>query len=376
MPVMAVSYLINAGSMVHFAMLKKNMEFKTISLARILSGILGGVFGVILAFFGFGVWALVLQNISRIAIVSLWYWTKNNWVPNFTMKKWALKDLFKFSVFHFGSRSLGYWIRRFDNILIGKFLGKVDLGYYSKAYSFLFLPSKAIKSNIVSVAISSFSIIQNDHVKIKKSCILLTKLSAFIIFPIMIPISFFANDFVLGFLGQKWSEMTPLLSIFAIASLPVSIFFPGSIFLSQGRTDIQFKLNLITKIITIILIVFNLKNGIFAIAVAASIGMVIDWFAQMYFSGKLIKLKLIELILPILPILVLSLLSSIATLFLFSIIGFDFYIFISFLLKMVITSLFYITLVILFKPKVFIDIIVFIQNQFPYLKRHLKFLKL
>lgn len=365
MPIMTLGYLVNATSMVHFARLKKTLKFKDISKARILAGILSGVIGIILALMDYGVWALVFQNLSAVIILSIYYWSSNKWRPDFKIKKQALGDLYKFSIYMFGSKSLQYWVKKFDNLLIGKFLGAQELGYYSKAYRFLFAPSKAIKSNISSVAISTFSIIQNDKALITKSNKFLTSLSAFIIFPIMIPLAVFSEDFVLGLLGEKWAPMIPILSIFALSSLFVSILFPGSIFIALGRTDLHFKINLFTKVITVIMVVFAIQYGIVAIGIAAAVGISLDWIIQIFVAGRLINLKVSELMTPILPFFLFASGSAFLSYTLFNKFELIPNHTISFILQMTLAGIIYLCLCILFKPFAYKNIIEFINKNIP-----------
>ena len=365
MPIMTLGYLINACSMVHFARLKKSLRFKQISKARILSGIVSGVVGVSLALIGYGVWALVIQNLTAVSILCIFYWSQNKWKPDFTIKKKALADLYKFSIYMFGSKSLQYWVKKFDNLLIGKFLGAQELGFYSKSYRFLFAPSKAIKSNISSVAISAFSIIQDDKELITKSTKLLTKLSAFIIFPIMIPVAFFSEDFVLGLLGEKWAPMVPMLSIFALSSLFVSILFPGSVYIALGRTDLQFKVNLFSKFITVVVVVLALKKGILAIAIAAAIGISFDWILQMFIAGRLINLNLIQLFKPVIPFFLFASILSFSVYFVFNKYDIIANHSIAFIAQMIIVGISYLILCIVLKPHSYKEIIKLIKSNIP-----------
>ena len=306
MPFLIAVYIINATSMVHFSMLKKELKFKIVSMARLAASLLAMLVAVILAFLGYGVWALVVQAVLGQVILTIVFLSCYSWRPKFTFKVNAIKDLLKFSINHFGSKSLNYWVKKTDSLLIGKFLGSSDLGIYNKAYRFLALPSSTITSNIASVLVSSFSIAQDDHEYIRENCIKLTRLSGFVITPIMIALIFTSENFVLGLLGEQWSGMIPILKFFAISSIPMSIFFPGAIFVSQNRTDLQFKVNLFTKILTIGLIIIGISYGIYGVAIAAALGTFIDWSLSMYIAGNLISLNFFKLIKSLIPAIIIS----------------------------------------------------------------------
>jgi len=135
--VLSVSFFISSFGMVQSAILRRSMNFRTLAIVETLTIVLAGIFAIVLAFRGYGVWSLVWQTIiSTLASVVL-IWISSDWKPQFKFNKNAAKELVGFSANLLGFNAFNYWVRNLDDLLIGKFIGSSGLGIYNRAYGIM-----------------------------------------------------------------------------------------------------------------------------------------------------------------------------------------------------------------------------------------------
>jgi len=371
MPFLAFNYLIGSLGLVQQSLLRRDLKFKKLSIIDILSQLISGIVAVILAYYGYGVWALVIQQLLMQTIKTILLFSFNKWLPKFNFDINALKEMLSYSAYNFGNRSLSYWIRKVDSLIIGKFLGATNLGIYNKAYRFLQMPTSKIKNQISFVVMSSFSKIQEDTNKIKKVSMLLTSISSLCLIPFILAFTICADEFVIGFLGEKWAEMIPILRLFSIAIIPITVLYPSPIYLSLGHTKLQFKVALFTRIGVILLIILGIPYGIIGVAIGVTIGFTIDSFIAQHFANKLVKLNMIQLIKPIFPILIISILSALFSYLIFAKIFIVGNLLILFLLKFSLASIVSILIIYFLKPKAYRDFSEIISRFRPSLSKYL-----
>ena len=286
------NFLIGSFGIVQTSILKKDIDFKKIALINMTALLISGIAGISMAFMGLGVWSLVWQSIllSFIQVIILWFVTA--WRPSLSFNKKAVKELIPFSINLLGFTSINYWLRNGDNLLIGKVLGDGALGIYSKAYSIMLLPLRTVSSTISRVMFPAFSSIQEDRQRIARAYLTITRTIALITFPMMIGLWVVSEDFVLLIFGDQWADMIPLLQVFCFVGLVQSIgTLNGNLYLSQGRTDLQFKVGTIIGILGIGAIVIGLNWGIRGVAYAYGAFSLLAVYPSIAIAVALIDLK-------------------------------------------------------------------------------------
>jgi len=210
------------------------------------STILSGSLAVILALSGWGVWSLVWKMIAFTVVT----------------KKKSLKEIMGFSLPLLGTQSLNYWVRNADNLLIGKYLGDIALGFYNQSYRIMLIPVKQITGVISKVLFPSLARIQDDKERIKMIYLKVVKLISFVTFPLMFGLCALAEPFVQIVLGEQWMPMVPVLRCLAVVGAFQSIgTLNGNIFQAVGETAYQFWVGLPPRILYIIAIVYGLQGG-------------------------------------------------------------------------------------------------------------------
>ncbi len=291
------TFIISSTAIVQNALMLKALDFKRQFFINTGSVLISGIAAIIAALNGYGVWSLVLKILLYSGLNSVFLWMSSSWFPKFKFSVDSIKKMVGFVLPLFGTRTIGYWMRNLDNILIGRYIGEQALGYYGRAYSLMLLPITQISGIISRVLFPSFSSIQDDVEMIKKVYLKISRTIAFITFPLMLGLSVVSEPFVLTLLGEKWRDMITVLSILSILGATQSIgTLNGNIFLARNATKLQFYVGGVGRIILIIAIVIGLRFGIEGVALSYMCTSLLMMIPLYYFMGSLINLKVIEIL--------------------------------------------------------------------------------
>ena len=295
--VLSLSFLFSGLSAVQQALLEKELKFKTISKIELFATFLAAVTGITMAILKFGIWSLVLQNLVFTFTVSSLFWIRLSKRPKFFFKWREIKSIYNFSANLAGFNILNYFVRNADYILIQKFLGEQQLGYYTLAYRLMLYPLKNITAVMTRVMFPLLSKIQNDNKRFRDIYLKLVNTISLLSFPLMLGLVAVSANFVLVVFVAKWEPVTTLILILAPLGLLQSIYTPaGIIYQAKGRTDWWFRWGAVTGVLFIIAFWIGLKWGVIGVALAYLIVNIITFYPGLAIPFKLIELKVFNFI--------------------------------------------------------------------------------
>lgn len=295
--VLALQFSIGALSAVHRKLFQRSIDFRSLSLVEICSTLLAGGTAIIMAWGGYGVWSLVAKYLVSAIVAAVALWIMSSWRPRFLFSWEALRDIWRFSLNLLGQRSLNYWLRRLDDLLIGRYLGSDPLGVYTRAYKVMLVPLKSVSRVIGRVMFPALSSIQNDIPRIRRTYLRMTGAIALITFPLTLGLLATVESFVIGVFGEQWSSMIPILSVFCITSLWQSVAtLNGNLYLSQGRTDLQFRVSMVMNPFIVFGIVVGLQWGAVGVAVGYTVTSLINGYVNFRYAGGLVEVTYGELL--------------------------------------------------------------------------------
>lgn len=306
--VLSILFLVNGLSVVPNNILLKNIKFQHLFIVEIVSLIISGSVGILMALNDFSYWSIIGQTLTLQSVTLILVFIYSGYVPSVSFSRKALGDLKSFSLPLIADSSLNYWVRNVDYLLIGKFLGKTSLGYYSKAYTLMLLPVRQISNTITKVMFPSFSLIQGDIERIKKIYFKISSVIAFISFPLMAILFFAASDLILFLFGDQWAMSIPIFKVLCILGAFQSIStLSGNIYLSQGKTKLMMQVGLVTKTLMISGISIGLwTNGLMGLVYGYTLTSLIGSFIEWYFVAKIINTSLQKFLLNIVPYFIFS----------------------------------------------------------------------
>lgn len=287
----AVCLIINSLVLVQIALANRRIDFKLTSKVNLSSSIVSGFFGILLALKGFGVWSLVFMDISNSLVALILYWYNTKWIPKFVFSKRSFKYLFGFGSKLLATGILDVIFQNLYPIVIGKYYTPTSLGYYTKAMNFAKLPSSLFTKVIQRVTFPVLSTIQQDNERLAFDYRRLLRMSAFIIFPLMVGIAAIAKPLISLLLTNKWEQSAIYLQLLCFAMMLYPIHSLNLNLLQvKGRTDLFLKTEVIKKIIEILIIICSVRYGITIMCVGLIANSFIALVINTYYTGVLIKI--------------------------------------------------------------------------------------
>mgnify|MGYP003264406337 FL=1 len=291
---------LNAINSVQTAILSRKMQFKRLFVRSLIAVPVSGIVGIAMAYLGFGLWSLVMYNLSNMLVVVLVMNIGNDLRTKlgFSMEKARTIYSFSSKILVTSFVSGGYDLMR--TMAIGKKYNTNDLAFYDKAYSYSYYVVNILNSSISSVMLPTFSKKQDDINEIKLIARRSTKLSAFVMIPLMVGIATIATPLVRLLLTEKWMECVPYLMIFCMLRIPgVFMAIDKQIFYAIGRSEINMYYEICLFIINIIALIISLKMGVLWIAIFACaieyIGLIAIFTLSKKFVNYNFKERLLDL---------------------------------------------------------------------------------
>lgn len=309
--VISLTLIISGVKGVQQSYVSRHMLFKRFFFSTLGGTIFSAVLGIIMAYAGFGVWAIVFQQLSNNAIDTLILWITVKWRP---IKKFSwsrLKNLLSFGWKMLASSLLDTVYNNLRNMIIGKLYTSADLAFYNQGDKFPKLIVTNINTSIDSVLLPTMSNEQDNHVRVKDMTRRAIKISTYIMAPLMIGLAFCAKPIVQIVLTDKWLPCVPYLQIFCISYLfwPIHMANLNAI-KAMGRSDLFLKLEVIKKFIGMILLLITMNISVMAMAYSLLISGLISQVINSWPNRYLLKYSYIDQIKDILPNIVMALIMG------------------------------------------------------------------
>lgn len=310
--VMSLNMFISSFAIVHTARLTHSVDFKSQSIVNLLTAIIAGTVGILMAYNGFGVWSLVCQHLinSVVRVVLLVLITR--WLPTFVFSKDSFKYLFGFGSKILVSSILHTIYSNLTTMLIGKFYAAKDLGYYTRGQTLAAFPSSNVNSIIQSVSYPVLAKIQDDDKCLIEAYRKLISITSMVIFFGMFLLAAIAKPLIITLLTDKWLNAVIYLQVFCFAymfdhlcSLNLNILYV------KGYSNLVLRLEIIKKAISISMIVAAISMGPLAICIASALYTQIAVVINTYYTGKLFGLGYQKQVKDFMKYLIFSFLSTV-----------------------------------------------------------------
>lgn len=293
--VMSLNMFVSSFAIVHGTKLTHAVDFKSQSIIKLITAIISGVCGVLMAYKGFGVWSLVYQQLiaTGLRVVLLYVVTK--WLPKLEFSKGSFKYLFNFGSKILAASLLHTIYANMTTMIIGKFYSAKDLGYYSRGESLATYPSTNITGILQSVTYPVLSKIQDDDEHLIQSYRKLISMTSLVIFFGMFLLAALAKPLIVTLLTDKWLDAVIYLQIFCFAYMFDHICALNlNILYVKGYSNLVLKLEVIKKTISISMILAAVPFGVMAICIARALYTQIAVVINTYYTGKLFGLGYVK----------------------------------------------------------------------------------
>ena len=285
-----------------------DLQFKKNSAISVATAIVGGVVGVTCAYLGCGVWSLVYMQLASSILRVLLTWLVVRWVPLRVFSRQSFRELFGFGSKLLASAILDQTYNNIRPLLIGKVYSGAELGYYTRANQYASLPATTTSGLLRGVTYPLLCKLQHDDDILREKYRLLIRLSAFVVFPLLMGLAAVAEPCIVVLITDKWLPCVQLLQIlcFALMWYPVHA-LNLNLLQVKGRSDLILKLEVIKKIMGVTMLVITVPISVTAMCYGAMVTSLLSLGVNTYYAGKLIQVGFFRQMGDLLPIFLLSL---------------------------------------------------------------------
>lgn len=288
--VISIGFVFNSLIISQNAKLSAEFKFKASAIINIASYLISGIVGIVLAYIGFGVLALVFQQVLACLLRVLFIEIYTKWIPMLIFSKRSFHYLF-----NFGNKVLvsGILLSIYNNLytlVIGRIFAPAEVGYYNRANQFASLPSSTLIGIVMKVAYPLMAEVQDDTDRLRRSYQKFLRLPIYVIYPLLVGLIVLAKPFIVLLIGEKWIFCVPLLQVLAFSYMfdPLSHVNLNILYV-KGRTDLVLKLDIINRIIGLTILFSTIPFGIWWLCFGRSVYGLVAYSINCYYTGKYIE---------------------------------------------------------------------------------------
>lgn len=257
--ILGISLVINAFGIVQKIILVRRIDFRTQAWISLVSSFAAAVAAVVMAFYGFGVWSLVVLQVGKLAVNTILLWSVSKWYPGLCFSRKSFRDMFSF-----GGRLLitsiisAIWSEMYS-FIIGKMYSSSVLGQYSRADKVKNMVTSNVSSVMQKVSYPVLASIQDEgerqinvYRKILKTTVLISFTAVFGVWAV-------AGPFILTFFGDQWLPAVGYLRIMCFSGLFLPLMMcSANVINADGRSDITLVLEILKTVMGLIPVVFGI----------------------------------------------------------------------------------------------------------------------
>ncbi|QSX39649.1 lipopolysaccharide biosynthesis protein [Shewanella cyperi] len=301
--VLGLTVLINAFTLIPRVKLNVAMDFKTQAKISVLSVLISGPTAIVLAINGYGVWALVMQALLNASCTTVLLILFAPWLPRGRFTKQSFNYLFGYGSKLLLSGLLDVTYSNLYQIIIGKKFSPALVGQFTQANQLASVPAITITSIIQRVTFPMFSQLQDEPARMVNAYRKTLKLSALLIFPLIVALGLIAKPLLTSLLGSQWQDAAMLLSVLCLGYILYPIHAVNLNLLQvTGRSDLFLKLEVIKKGIGGTLLLLSIPYGVLAMCIGFTITSYLALLLNTYYTAKLTDLSQWQQCKDILPI--------------------------------------------------------------------------
>ncbi len=300
--VLGITVIVSGVKNVQQAYVSRNMLFRKFFFSTLGGTIAAAAAGIFMALSGYGVWALVAQQVINVSIDTVILWITVRWRPQGGFSLNRLKGLFSYGWKLLVSALMDMGYNNLRQLIIGKMYSSSDLAYYNQGRKFPNLIVSNINTSIDSVLFPMMAGVQDDRENVKAMTRKSIKVSVYVMAPLMMGLAFTAESVVRLVLTEKWIECVPYLRIFCITFMfwPIHTANLNAI-KAMGRSDLFLKLEVWKKCVGLLLLLSTMWFGPVAMAYSLLISSVISQIINSWPNRKMLDYGYPEQLKDILP---------------------------------------------------------------------------
>lgn len=289
--VSALGIIINSFAGLQRSLMTAEMQFKTLAKLSIVSLIISGTVGMVMAYYDFQVWALVAQTLVASVIGTIFIWWNSPWRPRLMFSKASFHEFFGFGSKLLASSLLDTIFSNIYGVIIGKVFKASDLAFYNRGQSLAAMTSSLPTGILQSVTFPTLCKLQNSDDALREGYRRILRISAFVIFPLCLGMGAVAYPLVNTLYTDTWIYAATLLQIMVFSMMWYPIHAINlNLLIVKGRSDLFFRLEVIKKVMVIAMLCVTVPLGLKALCYGGICNSLIASFINTHYTGKLLNL--------------------------------------------------------------------------------------
>lgn len=308
----SLNLILNSLVAVNKTKLTIAVDFKTQSKISFLSAVLSGVVGLSLALMGCGVWSLVWQALASAAFNVMFSFYYVRWCPTTGFSADSFKRLFSFGSKLLLATLISSLYSRIYDVVIGKKFSSTHLGLYSRADKFNQFAATNISGILSRVSFPVLSEIQNDDARLLSVYKQYIKMSALVLFPLILGMAGVASPMIKALLGDEWMGCVPMLQVLCLAYVWDCVIMVNlNLIYVKGHSDYVLRLEVVKKLIAFGILLVSMNFGLLAICWGRVIYSLIAFYLNTYYTRRLLNYGFQTQMREIAPMLILSVIVAV-----------------------------------------------------------------
>ena len=311
--VLGLTVVVAGVKNVQQAYVSKTLQFKRFFFATLGGTLLSAAVGIIMVFCGFGVWAIVAQQLTNVTVNTAILWLTVGWRPKRMFSFERLKGLLGYGWKLLVSGLLDTVYNKLREIMIAVFYTDADLAYYNRGMTYPNLLVENINASIDSVLLPVLSAEQDHKEQVRNMTRRAIRISTYVMMPMMMGLAVCAEPLIRLLLTDKWLPCVPYLRIFCFsyAFYPLHTANLNAI-KAMGRSDLFLKLEIIKKVFGVIILLVTLQYGVYVMALSLLFTSVMSQLINSWPNAKLLDYAYGHQLMDMLPAILLSLVMGAA----------------------------------------------------------------
>ncbi len=307
----ALNFVISSLCIVQRTRLNIALDFKTQAKATVIATIISGIAGIVLAYDGFEVWALVAQQLVFQSINAVLLIRFSHWLPKFQFSWVSFKSMFSFgSKLLINSLITNLYIN-IANLVIGKHYSPTTLAFYNRGFTLSQLPSVNIEAVLQRIIYPITCEVQDAHERLIQTYKKYLHLSHFIILPILTLLCVLSAPLISVLLTDKWLPAAEYVSLFCVNFMVYAwTDQTGSVTNAVGRSDLNLKGTFIKRPIAFAALFVALGISVRAVCYATIFASLFELLVNMYFTKKAVQITFLDQIKSQWDVLVVNILTG------------------------------------------------------------------
>ena len=309
--VLGLTLVVSGVKNVQQAYVSKTMQFRRFFFATLGGTLFSAVVGISMAYMGYGIWALVMQQLLNAAVNTAILWLTVGWKPRLAFSFTRLAGLISYGWKLLVSALLDTVYNKLYQLVVGIVYSSADLAYYNKADQLPVLVVENINSSIDSVLLPVLSAEQDKRLVVREMTRRAIKMSTYVMMPMMAGLAACAEPLVRLLLTEKWLPCVPYMQIFCVcyAFYPLHTANLNAI-KAMGRSDMFLYLELVKKAVGILALVITMYMGVFYMALSRIFTGVLSQLINAFPNKKLLDYPYLEQLKDMTPSILLSALMA------------------------------------------------------------------